>query len=37
MENTAKQKMIDYMVKLLSEADEKQVRLAFIFLTGYLA
>ena len=37
MENTAKQKMIDYMVKLLGEADEKQVRTAFAFLTRYLA
>lgn len=33
----AKKKMIDYMVKLLNEADEKQVRFAFIFLTGFLS
>ena len=32
-----KQKMVDYMVKLLNEADEKQVRLVFIFLTGFLS
>lgn len=33
----AKEKMVDYIVKLLDAADEKQVRLAFIFLTGFLS
>lgn len=37
MENAEKQAMIDYMVKLLNEADEKQVRTMFAFLTHALA